>query len=397
MKILLISSFLPYPLYSGGNIRLYNIIKELAKKHEITLVCEIRSYQTSEDVKEVKKFCKEVITVPRKKQWSIKNIFKTGFSSYPFLLIGHESHEMKSQIVRLLNEKHFDVIHVETFYVFHNLPKTYLPIVLVEHNIEYLVYSRYMYAAMLYLRPLLFFDIIKIKKWERFFWHKATKLVAVSKREKQEMGREDVAIVPNGVDITKFKMKSIPMKKEKRILFIGDFTWVQNRESIKWILKEIWPAILQEEKLKKEQLLLWVVGKNVPDTIKNLGTNSVFFDEHAPDETWKIYQKSYVLLAPITVGGGTSYKILEAMASGVPVITTNLGMEGLEAREQKEALMGITSEDFIKHIVHLIENKDLYTTITKNARTLVEEKYTWPNIVKKLEAVYTSAIHEKQN
>src|ERR1051326_5282452 len=143
MRILLVSSYLPYPLYSGGHVRLYNLIKELSLKHTITLVCEIRGYQTQEDMKEVKKFCEQIITVPRKKQWSIHNVFKTGISRYPFLLTGHTLPEMKKEIVKLLNEKHFDVIHVETFYVFQNLPKTYLPIVLAEHNIEYLVYQRY--------------------------------------------------------------------------------------------------------------------------------------------------------------------------------------------------------------------------------------------------------------
>src|SRR4051812_17649149 len=70
MKILLVSSYLPYPLHSGGQVRLYNLIKELSAKHEITLICEKRSHQTAEDISEMAKICKKVITVPRRKQWS---------------------------------------------------------------------------------------------------------------------------------------------------------------------------------------------------------------------------------------------------------------------------------------------------------------------------------------
>ena len=86
MKILMVSSFLPYPLFSGGQVRLYNIIKELSKRHEITLVCEIRPNQTQDDIKEMEKYCKKVLTVKRKKQWTLKNIIETGLSKNSFLI-----------------------------------------------------------------------------------------------------------------------------------------------------------------------------------------------------------------------------------------------------------------------------------------------------------------------
>src|SRR6266566_734459 len=89
MKILVVSSYLPFPLYSGGQVRLFNLIKELSSKHEITLICERRPQQTAHDIAEVKKICKEVITVDRKKQWSASNIVKAGVSSNSFLVTGH--------------------------------------------------------------------------------------------------------------------------------------------------------------------------------------------------------------------------------------------------------------------------------------------------------------------
>src|SRR3972149_7262563 len=122
MKILMVSSFLPYPLYSGGNIRLYNLIKNLSKTHEITLICEKRINQKEEDIKNVEKICRKVYAVERKKQWSAVNVFKTAVSSNPFLITGHKSSEMKKIIEKLLSEEKFDLIHVETFYVMQNLP-----------------------------------------------------------------------------------------------------------------------------------------------------------------------------------------------------------------------------------------------------------------------------------
>src|SRR5579872_4246644 len=111
MKVLLVSSYLPYPLYSGGAVRLYNLMKELSKSHEITLVCEKRDYQTEKDIQEVKKICKAVLTVDRKKQWSLKNIVKTSYSSYPFILTGHTLPKMRNTISDLLEREKFDIIH----------------------------------------------------------------------------------------------------------------------------------------------------------------------------------------------------------------------------------------------------------------------------------------------
>src|SRR3990167_5620897 len=177
MKILMISSYLPYPLHSGGHIRLYNLIKNLSEENEITLICEKRDFQTDEDEEAVKKICKKVITVKRKKQWSLENILKTGFSLDPFLMVGHKSEEMTSLIRDELVKENFDVIHVETFYVYQNVPKVSIPVVLAEHNVEYLVYKRYADLANPILRPLLNIDVLKIKNKEQRAWQKATKLI----------------------------------------------------------------------------------------------------------------------------------------------------------------------------------------------------------------------------
>ena len=397
MRILIISSFLPYPLFNGGHVRLYNLMKQLARHHKLTLVCEKRDHQTDKDIAEVKKLCEQVYCVDRKKQWSMSNIAKSGISPNPFLLIGHTLPEMKQRIISLLREKTFDLIHVETSYVFQNLPKTYLPIVLAEHNIEYQVYRKYVDVAPMPLRPLLMLDIEKLKYWEKEFWKKATKLVAVSDADKAEMGREDTVVVPNGVGKNSFPFVSYKKKfarKEKRILFMGDFKWLQNREAVNYILDKIWPEIEKKTQAKglRMNIKLWIVGKHIPDDIKSQKSDSILIDENAPDDTAKIYEKSFALLAPITVGGGTSYKILESMASGVVVVTTALGVKGLEAVPGKHALVGKTVEDFTSQIISLLDGETQYEKIQKEARILIEEKYTWEEIAKKLEHVYTQAI-----
>ncbi|HYM65333.1 MAG TPA: glycosyltransferase family 4 protein, partial [Candidatus Sulfotelmatobacter sp.] len=363
MKILMISSYLPYPLYSGGHIRLYNLIKNLKDEHEITLICEKRKNQNKQDIEEVEKICKKVIAVDRKKQWSLENILKTGFSMEPFLFKGHENKEMKLIIQDELVREKYDLIHVETSYVYQNLPKVSIPVVLVEHNIEYLVYKRFAKHANPILKPFLYTDILKLKKKEEEIWKKVTKLVAVSDVEKRLMKRQDVSVVSNGVDTEIFKFRNFEaIAEEKRILFIGDFKWIQNKDTLDFILTDVWPKVLNklDDMGKNINPKLWIVGKNIPESFKKMGNpQNVIFDEKNTEETPIIFNKSYILLSPLRVAGGTSYKILEAMSSGTAVVTTSLGIERLEAKNQTQALASETAEGLSENVCELLLDKSL--------------------------------------
>src|ERR1035437_1751315 len=396
MKILIVSSYLPYPLKSGGEIRLYNLIKNISEKHDITLICEIRDYQTDSDIAEVKKFCKKVITVKRKKQWSAVNILKTGLSMNPFLIVGHTSEEMKLAIKDELVRQRYDLIHVETFYVYQNLPKVSIPVILVEHNVEYLAYERYVKLANPFLKLFLHIDVMKLKNKEEQAWKKVNKLVAVSNTERRLMKRADITVVPNGVDLNNFRFRnSQDLPTEKRILFIGDFKWFQNVDAAEVILNQIWPRISQKlaETKNRADVKLWIIGRNIPDKIKSLAASkNIIIDENSKEETTEIFRRAYLLLAPIRAGGGSSYKILEAMASGVGVVTTPLGLEGLDAKNNVHALAAEKEDELAQLVLVMIQDHSVYRKLTLNARKLIEEKYDWRVIAQKLNEVYMSCF-----
>jgi len=388
MKILMVSSYLPYPLIDGGKIRLYNLLKILGENHEITLICETRPNQTLKDIEEISKICKKVITVKRPKAWSVKNVSKSLLSLDPLLTTTHSSKEFKNKIITELKNEKYDLIHVETFYVMQNLPNTLVPIVLAEHNIEYQVYEKYASKSSAFIRAGLKIDILKLKRKEQEAWKRATKVIAVSPKEQKIIGPK-TELVPNGVNLNKFKfVKKKFNKKEKKILFIGNFSWVQNRDSAAFIIRNIWPKIIS----KNPDYRLWIVGKRIPDSIKSLSDKSIVFDENAPTETELIFQEADLLLSPIRVGGGSNFKILEAMASGTPVVTSSLGNDGIKARNMNELLIAEKPEEYATLSNQILNDNYLYEKISRNGRIFIEENFDWSKIAKNLERIYKETI-----
>ncbi|HVZ58195.1 MAG TPA: glycosyltransferase family 4 protein [Patescibacteria group bacterium] len=392
MKLLIVASYLPYPLHNGGHIRLYNLIKQLRDKHEITLICEMRPKQTQADLAMLAKLCQKVITVPRRKQWSLQNILRSGLLSEPFLITGHTLPLMREAIARELASANYDLIHVETFYVIQNVPKTDVPIVLVEHNIEYLIYQRYAQNAPFFLRPLLQIDVQKIKKAEEKSWQRATEVVAVSQADKAIINMKNCFVVANGVDMLQFQLKQLDPNfpsRLKTILFIGDYSYIQNRDAASFIIREVWPLLKAKGRFK-----LWIVGRNMPRSLKDLGgqDHEILFDDNNPKPTPQIFSEADILLAPIRVGGGTSYKIIESMAVGTPVVTTSLGYEGIEVTKNKDILVGDTPQELARLILHILSDKKDYQILSKASRVAVEKKYDWSVIASDLEAVYHKAV-----
>lgn len=385
----MLTPYLPYPLLTGGQTRSFNLIKRLsALGHEITLFSLVKSKEERKYVGHLEKFCKEVQVFSRPgKPWTLRNILKTGFSLYPFLVIRNWAKGEKAAIEQKIKQEKFDLIHAETFYVMPHIPKTKIPILLVEQTIEYLVYRHFADEFKFpLLKPLLYLDVAKMKYWELLYWKRAKKVVAMSREDKNIMTDEvsglDVDIVPNGVD-SKFFGESVAVKsKEPIVLYLGNFTWLQNREAVQILLTKVWPKIKQG--LPKAKL--WIVGKEAGDFFADLASSDILVSEI--EDVREAYQKASVLVAPIYGGGGTRYKNFEAFASGLPVVTTSIGIRGTNAEDGEEVIIRDKPGEIAEAAILLLNDKVLYNKIAENAKKMVRAKYDWDPIAKKLSNIY---------
>ncbi len=395
MKILMVTPYLPYPPSSGGQVRSYNLLKNLAGRHEITLLSLITSDKEKEYLPRFKKLCSKVMVFKRpERPWMFSNIFKTGFGFFPFVVVRNFSQEAKAAVEKELAGNQYDLIHAETFYVMPHIPETDVPILLVEQTIEFQVYQHYADTSKFWPRkPFLYFDVFKIKYWETKFWREATRVVAVSEDDKQKMrslvSGLKVDVVPNGVgeDLMALIKEKKKIKKKPTIFFQGNFHWLQNAEAARILGEKIFPLIKKE----LPQAVCRIAGQVAQEKIGGLRKKGVQIEDLASADiegVKKAYREATVFIAPLEGPGGTRLKILGAMAAGIPVITTSTGIEGIEARNKKEVFVEDDYQKMAKIAVRLLKDRDLYNQITKSARQLVKEKYNWEKIAEQLDRIY---------
>ncbi len=388
--------YLPYPPFEGGQIRSYKLIKLLSEHHDITLVCFTREHNTPDQIEHMKQFCKKIIVIERGKTWTIKNILRTGFSIYPFLINIYFSPKTQQLLADELSNTSYDLIHAEMFYTLPYLPKHNIPTILVEQTIMSRVFGHQAKTdKRIWFRPLMVLDILKMKFWEKYYWSRVDRLVTVSEEDatviKKMIPGIKIDIVPNGVgeDFTNLPRK---IHYNHTLYYMGDYKWIQNWEAVDLLANKVFPLVKKDIPDAK----LIIAGKFPTPEVLSLASRDIEVLEFKGNDGSSVVSacmKSGLFVAPMYAPGGTRLKILASMAAMMPVVTTPIGAEGYGAVDGKSILIGDRPEDLAAQSVRVLKDKLLYNTIAENARKLVDTKFTWEPIAKKLESIYEELIH----
>ena len=396
----MITPYIPRLSQSGGQNSSFYSIKYLSPDNDITLICLSPDEEGLDDVKQ---FCSKVIVIKRGKTWNFRNIILTGFSPYPFLVAKHINKNFRKAIKNELNNNSFDLIHCDCFYPMPNIPKTKVPIVLVDLTVEYAVYEHYVETVQGWkklFKPFLWLDVLKLKYWETYYWKKTRTVVAFAQEDQKLISkitkRTDIELFQNGVDNKFFDSKPKTEKSKFPSLLFGvsNMKWMQNRESVEMIMKDSWPEI----KKQIPNCKLYIIGRHAPDYYQHYQSADVIvqeadFDGQAHDPMY-YYQHSWVLLAPMGSGGGTRNKFLEAMACRLPIVTTPEGMGGIKIENFKHSIVCRYSQ-VAANTIKLLKNNTVRLKMGDEANKLISQKYSYQNSVKGLSQIYQKITNKK--
>jgi glycosyltransferase involved in cell wall biosynthesis len=239
-------------------------------------------------------------------------------------------------------------------------------------------------------------DVLKVRFWEKYYWSKADRLFAVSEEDREEMlkliPKKEVGIIPNGVDSEYYRAKSIERQKIPRILYgVTNFEWLQNEEAVRILIDLVWPII------KKEfaDVKVWIVGRKIPVWLKKMSGGDIEITENIPDAR-DAYRKASIMVAPIKGSGGTRLKILEAMAAGLPVVATKVGVAGLKLKDKENVLIADTPDKLARKALLLLKDPNLAEKIGRNGQMHVRKYFDWESIIKLHDPIYEELIRSKR-
>jgi len=383
MRILLVTSILPYPPISGFPIRVYNLLKRMANEHEVWLVSLNSDLVNPEHVSQLQKLCKgvKVIIEPHRRGFDKPlDWLRYLMAGIPPDLRFNYNERLISTIRELASQVDFDVVQIEDTYMaryLEALPRGFrAKTVLTFHDVIFRKYAR-IYKIQPKLRKKFrhWLHSTMMRRWEPNYAEKFDLCVAMSEVDRALLlsvnPRLKVDIIPNGVDTKVYQALPYDTSTES-LLFVGDMDYVPNVDAVLFFNREILPRI---QKVIPD-VEMWVVGMNPPDTVKQLDGKTLHVTGRV-ESVWPYYQCSNVCVIPLRAGGGTRLKILEAMALGRPVVSTSIGCEGLEVLDGANILIADNPEVFAQKTLLLLKNNEFRQQIIYNARQLVETHYDW--------------------
>jgi len=412
MKILVVDEEPPYPADSGKKIRTLNLLKELAQRHSVTIVCYTEKGSAS--IAYLQGLGIRIIPVrPRRFETGIALYARLAinlFSKYPFSVSKHMRRRFHRTVRALLTAEQFDLLHCEWTpyapFAFKNssvertadLPARRLPVVIATHNIEADILTRRAEQQSNRLgRKFFQTQAARMEAFERNAFSQADVVTAVSEKDElraREWGAHSTGVVHNGVDteaITPCPSGSAVTAKE--LLFLGSLDWFPNQDAIRYFIEDIFPLA---RKLDKE-ILLNIVGRRPDQALRKIAasTEGVTLTGEV-DDVVPFLRKAAAVVVPLRIGGGTRIKIIEAMSAGKVVVSTTIGAEGLDVEDGTHILIADTPETFAVAIVKALGGT-VSERISANARNLVEKKYGWKRQAENLEDLWEAAIKSQQS
>ena len=395
MNVVTVSSYLPHPANSGGRIRTLNLLTRLARRHTITFIAN-RCANPAES-RAARSFLKahgmEVVEVeqaaipPKKGPAFYLRLAANLASKVPYSVASHTSPAIEVAVRAFASRQSVDLwqaewaASVEAFRSIAGARK-----IVMAPNVETLIWERY---AVNETNPLKRWYINqqarKFERFERRTFAAAERVVTVTHDDaalvRDRFGMSRVDVVDNGIDRAYFEGVK-PDRDPRKILFLGSLDWRPNLDAISLLLDDIFPKVLAEV----PEATLDIVGRGPSESLRKRIEATPSARLHADVADVRPYLATNgAMVVPLRIGGGSRLKILEALATGLPVISTTVGAEGLELRDGVEIEIADTPEAIAQGLIRAIREPRRAAGIAAKGRALVLDRYDWDHLAEALE------------
>ncbi|HEX2988791.1 MAG TPA: glycosyltransferase family 4 protein [Chloroflexota bacterium] len=397
MKILLLTQVVPYPPDSGPKIKTYNVIRYLAQHHEIHLVSFSRSESETSAAEALRPYCKEITTIPLRRS-SLKDAWFLGrslISGRPFLIERDDSSVMRTAVETQLGRQSFDAVHADQLSMAQFAVGLPLALrVLDEHNAVWTIVHRAAKAGGFGLRRMLAeIEWRKLQAYEADICQRFDFTTVVSIDDFLAIAGPARAIFPARVipiAVDSQEMAFEPRSAEARhIVSVATMFYPPNAEGVHWFACEVFPLIRQSI----PNVQFYIIGARPPDKIVRLARtgNGVVVTGYLSDLAPTL-RKAAVMVVPVHSGSGMRVKILESFSRGIPVVSTTVGAEGIDARNGQHLLVADSPSEIAEAVIRVLTDPLESTKLASAGRELVEAQYDWRTALCGLDELYPSSI-----
>jgi len=362
MRVLWVKAGKLLPVDTGGKIRSYNILRWLAKDHELTLFSYYggrRDLSYEAALPEQFRQARVVYTA------AVDSDGFLGMVDYlyrlprlaPYSVSKFTHPAVRKLIASQLSSRRFDVAVCDFLAPSLNFPETLpIPCLLFQHNVESSLWRRRAGTESHPVRKLSYtFESARMLRYERRTLARFHHIVAVSENDRQKMLEMDpeceISVVPTGVDTQQFQVAPPSSATPPRIVFTGSMDWEPNIDAVEYFCGQIWPRVLAEF----PDAIFQVVGRNPFAKVQRLASESVQITGTVPSVT-DYLRDAAVVVVPLRIGGGTRLKIYEAMAMGKALVSTSIGAEGLGVQNGRDLLLADDASSFAEVILLLLRD-----------------------------------------